>query len=209
MTPHSEDLVAVNLRQETIEPREQVAEGFSAISDINLIVAQNICSSCSGVNGGIPEQLIERSNRFLENFEWKRATEKKARLRGGGGGIRTPETLSGLTVFKTAGFNHSPTPPLLSLTGKGWRFQMKWFAGKKSGSGANESPEPAEFSSKRIDENYLWMNLLLRLRSRHHRHYSDGCSDDLSRYHQLHAAICLSSIRCFVGCDRLCFAESL
>ena len=30
---------------------------------------------------------------------------------GGGGGIRTPETLSGLTVFKTAGFNRSPTPP--------------------------------------------------------------------------------------------------
>jgi hypothetical protein len=31
---------------------------------------------------------------------------------GGGGGIRTPETLSGLTVFKTAAFNHSATPPL-------------------------------------------------------------------------------------------------
>jgi hypothetical protein len=31
---------------------------------------------------------------------------------GGGGGIRTPVTLSGQTVFKTAGFNHSPTPPL-------------------------------------------------------------------------------------------------
>ena len=30
---------------------------------------------------------------------------------GGGGGIRTPETLTGLTVFKTAGFNRSPTPP--------------------------------------------------------------------------------------------------
>ena len=36
-------------------------------------------------------------------------------LCGGGGGIRTPETLSGLTVFKTAGFNHSPTPPLVIL----------------------------------------------------------------------------------------------
>ena len=34
---------------------------------------------------------------------------------GGGGGIRTPETLTGLTVFKTAGFNHSPTPPFLIL----------------------------------------------------------------------------------------------
>ena len=35
---------------------------------------------------------------------------------GGGGGIRTPETLTGLTVFKTAGFNRSPTPPFLILT---------------------------------------------------------------------------------------------
>ncbi len=33
-------------------------------------------------------------------------------LSGGGGGIRTPETLSSLTVFKTAGFNRSPTPPI-------------------------------------------------------------------------------------------------
>ena len=32
-------------------------------------------------------------------------------MRGGGGGIRTPGTLSGPTVFKTAGFNRSPTPP--------------------------------------------------------------------------------------------------
>jgi hypothetical protein len=30
----------------------------------------------------------------------------------GRAGIRTSETLSSLTVFKTAGFNHSPTPPL-------------------------------------------------------------------------------------------------
>ena len=35
---------------------------------------------------------------------------------GGGGGIRTPETLSSLTVFKTAGFNRSPTPPPSILT---------------------------------------------------------------------------------------------
>ena len=33
---------------------------------------------------------------------------------GGGGGIRTPETLPGLTVFKTAAFNHSATPPFLT-----------------------------------------------------------------------------------------------
>ena len=45
---------------------------------------------------------------------------------GGGGGIRTPETLSSLTVFKTAGFNRSPTPPvvirrrLLRFLGTAW-----------------------------------------------------------------------------------------
>jgi hypothetical protein len=35
------------------------------------------------------------------------------RLSGGGRGIRTPGTLSGTTVFKTAGINHSPIPPQL------------------------------------------------------------------------------------------------
>jgi hypothetical protein len=30
---------------------------------------------------------------------------------GGGRGIRTPGTLSGTTVFKTAGINRSPIPP--------------------------------------------------------------------------------------------------
>ena len=30
---------------------------------------------------------------------------------GGGGGIRTPGTLASSTVFKTAAFNHSATPP--------------------------------------------------------------------------------------------------
>jgi hypothetical protein len=33
------------------------------------------------------------------------------RLRGGGRGIRTPGTLSGTAVFKTACFNHSHIPP--------------------------------------------------------------------------------------------------
>jgi hypothetical protein len=50
-------------------------------------------------------------------FRTERHTEReKARPAGGGGGIRTPETLSGLTVFKTAAFNRSATPPFLILT---------------------------------------------------------------------------------------------
>ena len=34
-----------------------------------------------------------------------------AREKNGGGGIRTPETVSRLTVFKTVAFSHSATPP--------------------------------------------------------------------------------------------------
>ena len=30
---------------------------------------------------------------------------------GGGGGIRTPDTLTRIPVFKTGAFNHSATPP--------------------------------------------------------------------------------------------------
>lgn len=41
-------------------------------------------------------------------------------LIGGGGRIRTYETLSGPTVFKTVAFNHSATPPPLGVdTGQG------------------------------------------------------------------------------------------
>ena len=36
-------------------------------------------------------------------------------LRGGGRGIRTPERVTPLTVFKTAAFNHSAIPPSLIL----------------------------------------------------------------------------------------------
>ena len=39
-------------------------------------------------------------------------TARKNRITGGGRGIRTPERVTPLTVFKTAGFNHSPIPPL-------------------------------------------------------------------------------------------------
>ena len=35
---------------------------------------------------------------------------------GGGRGIRTPDTLSGTTVFKTAAINRSAIPPQLGLS---------------------------------------------------------------------------------------------
>src|SRR5690348_4523527 len=45
-------------------------------------------------------------------YSMRRDTPKSRKLKfGGGGGIRTHEALSSLAVFKTAGFNRSPTPP--------------------------------------------------------------------------------------------------
>src|SRR5271155_1044131 len=46
---------------------------------------------------------------YRERFSKNKKIQKN--LAGGGGGIRTHETLSGLTVFKTAGVNRFPTPP--------------------------------------------------------------------------------------------------
>src|SRR5450755_2184096 len=48
-------------------------------------------------------------------------TGRGLREAGGGRGIRTPERVSPLTVFKTAGINHSPIPPasLLYKTSRG------------------------------------------------------------------------------------------
>ena len=63
---------------------------------------------------GVSESLnYAAKSKFLPG---SKGTRENPRLTGGGGGIRTPETLSSLTVFKTAGFNRSPTPPLLILT---------------------------------------------------------------------------------------------
>src|ERR1019366_388132 len=97
--------------------------------------------------------IVAANCAFRAERNWER---ENARLRGGGGGIRTPETLSGLTVFKTAGFNHSPTPPLLSLTGIG-QCSKKKVTRKKTGPQLKSTAGPRES----IDKNYLWMNLLL------------------------------------------------
>ena len=52
---------------------------------------------------------------YLASNEERRKTNLKLlkmdNLYGGGRGIRTPGTLSGTTVFKTAGINRSPIPP--------------------------------------------------------------------------------------------------
>jgi O-antigen ligase len=53
-------------------------------------------------------------SQVLQGFLWiwmGIGASSSTRLSGGGGGIRTHETLSGLTVFKTVAFNRSATPP--------------------------------------------------------------------------------------------------
>ena len=42
-------------------------------------------------------------------------TSLQLRLRGGEGGIRTPDTLSGMPVFKTGAINHSATSPITTV----------------------------------------------------------------------------------------------
>src|SRR4029450_4246726 len=64
-----------------------------------------------------PPTLSSRTRR--DNFRDNRPEAKKeGRMvdgkvykTGGGRGIRTPDTLSGTTVFKTAAINHSAIPP--------------------------------------------------------------------------------------------------
>ena len=75
--------------------------------------------SARDVQGKVnPKAILEISKvgRKIEVSGVLKGTRKNPRLTGGGGGIRTPETLSSLTVFKTAAFNHSATPPILILS---------------------------------------------------------------------------------------------
>jgi hypothetical protein len=72
--------------------------------------SQNYFRSCKGGVLSLFSFLTSSPDRIFEEYNGER---EKNRRNGGGGGIRTPGTLSGPTVFKTAGFNRSPTPPFL------------------------------------------------------------------------------------------------
>jgi hypothetical protein len=73
------------------------------------------------VRNNIVPSFILGQRRVIDRLELDRFVDRRAAAfvyagilhlkSGGGGGIRTPETLSSLTVFKTAAFNHSATPP--------------------------------------------------------------------------------------------------
>ena len=49
----------------------------------------------------------------LNGHESRLSAEHKAN--GGEGGIRTPDTLSGMPVFKTGAINHSATSPAITV----------------------------------------------------------------------------------------------
>jgi hypothetical protein len=84
------------------------------------IASQNYLRPCQGGVLSLFSFLTSSPDRIFQENNGER---EKNRRNGGGGGIRTPGTLSGPTVFKTAGFNRSPTPPAPSLTGKSSYFQ--------------------------------------------------------------------------------------
>ena len=65
-------------------------------------------------------------------------------LNGGGRGIRTPGTLAGTTVFKTAGFNRSPIPPDNSIVRRMCDpAHRRWIVGRAASPGLHCSfPRP-------------------------------------------------------------------
>src|ERR1700719_3838477 len=72
----------------------------------------------------------------------------KCRLNGGGGGIRTPGTLAGPTVFKTARFDRSRTPPFPILSAGAihraicdtWEFRLLCFGAYATKTSHNSLP---------------------------------------------------------------------
>src|SRR5664279_1848978 len=78
--------------------------------------------------------------------EQRNGLSLQLRLFGGGRGIRTPGTLSGTAVFKTACFNRSHIPPheppcLILL----WSRAMPTIRGGLLRTGGGEPPGPARF----------------------------------------------------------------
>ena len=69
--------------------------------------ADGSSSDCWGLGGTFASGAVVR-----QQFA---STGIAGTVDGGGRGIRTPGTLPGTTVFKTAALNHSAIPPLASL----------------------------------------------------------------------------------------------
>jgi hypothetical protein len=67
---------------------------LNSICEIDFAIGHRVTPSDSGISAGITDsQLPDNTNT------------------GGEGGIRTPDTLSGMPVFKTGAINHSATSP--------------------------------------------------------------------------------------------------
>jgi hypothetical protein len=69
-------------------------------------------AGCSAWLSAFAAHLHEANPDYLRWRFWRGVS---ALFSGGGRGIRTPGTLSSSTVFKTAGLNRSPIPPLTIL----------------------------------------------------------------------------------------------
>src|SRR4029079_15597647 len=90
-------------------------DGLAAGKDCQLAALDLSTSPAWGRFGPKP--------RFVRAFSRAiRTPSHGAHLYGGGGGIRTPDALSDITVFETVAFNHSATPPrgLDGATGLGF-----------------------------------------------------------------------------------------
>ncbi len=97
--------------------REIIAETLPAAARTKSI--RSIRVPVGATNGSGPLEftepgfpaLIQYSSNSSSAIGYKKRVGRSLRQSGGGGGIRTPGTLAGSTVFKTARFDRSRTPP--------------------------------------------------------------------------------------------------
>jgi hypothetical protein len=85
------------------------AENLKNYIDLTkLLITISAAAITFGGTTSVSKGIFARISR-LPKSNWQQ--RESAGLAGGGGGIRTHETLSGLTVFKTVVFDRSTTPP--------------------------------------------------------------------------------------------------
>ena len=65
--------------------------------------------------GPLFREFVRNSGKFRSFRQPRGRISPPFRLCGGEGGIRTPDTLSGMPVFKTGAINHSATSPNMSV----------------------------------------------------------------------------------------------
>src|SRR6266436_7698385 len=94
------------------QPHPKINRGGSRLGFLRAAEALRQSTRCRTKMSRMPEIVAQT------RYSWKRyvvSLYTTIRYDGGGRGIRTPERVTPLTVFKTAAFNHSAIPPTFKL----------------------------------------------------------------------------------------------